>query len=784
MHIFFISLLGGKNMINFDSAECPLIPMWSVTGAPTRDFLYERMKNFRSVGISQLMIYPRSGLELEYMSDAWLDRCEWICNDAAALGFTSIWLYDEKNWPSGTCAGEVMRLNPDHSIRALCVTEPRPGEYEFHLRRGKAMADLFNPEAVDSFIRLTHERYEKRLGKYFGNLIKGFFTDEPDIAYFSGMDREDAVKVLPYYEGLEEEYFQLTGGELRGDVLRGLKTGSDSWQIPFNKLVAKRFRTSYADRLSRWCAERGMVQTGHLMNEYVSSLALRCNGHILEVLSGFSFPGIDDIFTLLDNDRIEYLTYSSGMYAIEKQGNRGGLAELFALGPCDMTLERMCSLFFFCATFGISRYVLAVAQTEARGNVEKGRYFNPFSETQPWFEAFRELGECAELAAKWAVKERDCDVAVRYPYEPQPLTDLLAGLADFQLNWNLILPGEETDASMVLSCTEGGIRAERTGEFFFGFDRLKPFLDKLPRRANVCEPDGSRAHGIFLRTFRDGSALVINLSGKDRDLLLKTDGKTIAFHLYPVGYFTWDPGAEPEKMPEHIFDLPQDGWNITLDSPNTMRADFENGVCEFVLDEALSDLRLILRNCGEPADVLLDGKKIEVYSPCRSLVQGFRELYRESAALSLDGGKHILTLCGKSVDYPYLPAAFLVGHFAVNSRKSLSAYRNDGVGLYGYAGKIRLTRELEIPSGTDAVRAETMGLAAELALDGISLGRRIRNPFCWANPGKSGHVRVELTIFTSCGRLFGEKAFLDPRDGWLHGFRPDNSNAQLVSYRS
>ena len=114
----------------------------------------------------------------------------------------------------------------------------------------------------------------------------------------------------------------------------------------------------------------------------------------------------------------------------------------------------------------------------------------------------------------------------------------------------------------------------------------------------------------------------------------------------------------------------------------------------------------------------------------------------------------------------------------------LSAYRNDGVGLYGYAGKIRLTRELEIPSGTDAVRAETMGLAAELALDGTSLGRRIRNPFCWANPGKSGHVRVELTIFTSCGRLFGEKAFLDSRNSWLHGFRPDNSNAQLVSYRS
>jgi hypothetical protein len=94
--------------------ECPLISMWAITGNPGRNFLRERMENFKSVGITQLVIYPRHGLEVEYLSEAWLDICEWICEDAAALGFTSIWLYDEKNWPSGTCNGEVIRQNPDH----------------------------------------------------------------------------------------------------------------------------------------------------------------------------------------------------------------------------------------------------------------------------------------------------------------------------------------------------------------------------------------------------------------------------------------------------------------------------------------------------------------------------------------------------------------------------------------------------------------------------------------------------------------------------------------------
>ena len=85
-------------------------------------------------------------------------------------------------------------------------------------------------------------------------------------------------------------------------------------------------------------------------------------------------------------------------------------------------------------------------------------------------------------------------------------------------------------------------------------------------------------------------------------------------------------------------------------------------MCRFELKEALSELRLLIRNCGEPVDLLLDGMKIEVDSPCRSLPQGFRELYLESAEFALAAGMHVLTLAGPTADYPYLPAAVLVGN--------------------------------------------------------------------------------------------------------------------------
>ena len=762
--------------------ECPLIPMWAVTGKPSREYLYERMKNFHSRGITQLMIYPRSGLEIEYMSDEWLEMCERICEDAEFLGFTSLWLYDEKNWPSGTCSGEVIRRNPDHAIKALCVSLPRPGEYEFQVLRDKSMSNLCDPDAVESFIHLTHERYEKRLGKYFGNLVKGFFTDEPEVAHFPNLPQEGYVKIIPWYDGLEEEYLSLTGEELREDIVRGLKTGSDFWQESCCRLIAKRFRQTYPDRLARWCAERGMFLTGHLMNEHGTDIALRSLGHILKVLSGFSLPGVDDIFTPLNINRMEFLTYSSGMYAIEKNG-RGGLAELFALGKCDMTLEEMCSSIYFCAAFGIDHYMLAVSQTDVRGNIEKNIYFNQFSETQPWFDAIAELGNCAKDAARWAAKERVCDIAVRYPYEPEPLTDLLRHLADAQFGWKLILPEDETDACMILSCTDGKILEERTGETFLDFGMLyDDLLCKTVRHAAICDPDGELAHGLFMRTFKDHSVLVIELAGKERELILKTDGKTIPFHLYAKGTFAWDPAEEPEKVPGQVFVLPQKGWDITLDSPNAMRADFENGKCGFMLKDGLENLKLVIRNCGEPVEVLLDGRKIETSQSCTSLVQGFRELYKESAVFKLPKGAHALTLCRKTADYPFLPAVFLVGDFAVDADKNLSAYRNDGIGLYGYVGKIILKRDLEIPAGTGLIRAETLGLAAELLLGGKTLGRCIRNPFCWKNPGKTGTVEAELVLYTSCARLFGEKVFDAPvfRSGWVKNAWPRNGKELLI----
>ena len=76
--------------------------------------------------------------------------------------------------------------------------------------------------------------------------------------------------------------------------------------------------------------------------------------------------------------------------------------------------------------------------------------------------------------------------------------------------------------------------------------------------------------------------------------------------------------------------------------------------------------------------------------------------------------------------------------------------------------RVQIDDQFVLPPAAHAFEKIGCGLAAELALGGKSFGRRIRDPFLWKTGKFSGTVRAELTLFSSCGRLFGEKIVFAP----------------------
>ena len=154
-----------------------------MTGRPTRAIIFDYLKKLKENSIDCIMAYPRSGCELEYLSDEWFETVGNYIECAKELDM-SVWLYDDFNWPSGRAGGRVTK-NESLCLKSFIYKGENIGKIEISSQDVSefdeySFPDLLSHEAVDLFIKTTHEEYYKRFGEYFGNVIVGFFTDEPE----------------------------------------------------------------------------------------------------------------------------------------------------------------------------------------------------------------------------------------------------------------------------------------------------------------------------------------------------------------------------------------------------------------------------------------------------------------------------------------------------------------------------------------------------------------------------------------------------------------------------
>ena len=152
-------------MNTVNSCETPLVPMVAVTGRPEQAWIRQRLAELRSAGIDQFLLYPRSGCELEYMSEEWLNTCDLFIQEAIRLGFHALWLYDEFNWPSGQCGGKVQAASPNYALQLMKCTPKENSSLQVEIITDPRYPNLLHPEAMELFISLTHEVYARRFGQ-------------------------------------------------------------------------------------------------------------------------------------------------------------------------------------------------------------------------------------------------------------------------------------------------------------------------------------------------------------------------------------------------------------------------------------------------------------------------------------------------------------------------------------------------------------------------------------------------------------------------------------------
>ena len=224
------------------SAEFTPMPFWFWNDTLTEDEISRQIQAFHEKGVDGFVIHPRLGLDphIPYMGEEWLSFVRYAISLARKLDM-KVMLYDEAMYPSGSCCGQVVAENPAYRAMGLKMTHtPTLSEDERLIAKtqwkGQTVylimtptrgtirgpyygqddgepgappaADLLNPAAVATFIRLTHQKYYDALSEYFGNTVIGIFTDEPSLA-----GRCALPGLIPWTGDLLEDFKKLGYGE-------------------------------------------------------------------------------------------------------------------------------------------------------------------------------------------------------------------------------------------------------------------------------------------------------------------------------------------------------------------------------------------------------------------------------------------------------------------------------------------------------------------------------------------------------------------------------------------
>ena len=795
--------------------KCPIIPMAAITGRPDRARIQEILTAYRQVGIDQFLMYPRTGLEIEYMSDEWMTICRNVIEVAHSLDM-HVWLYDEYNFPSGNCRGKVTEGHDDYYPNAL-VFEKEDHSFRVRVVRNRIGSDILRPEVVSRFVLLTHERYYEAFAPYFGTTIQGMYTDEPSFAYYTRLSTfaepvaEDSFR-LPWYDGLEEEYERACGHDLREDVLLHLNGNTPAHLFEtYYRVTGERMRTVFIGAIADWCAAHGIRFTGHLMEER-ADVTVRYNGNPLKMLSAFTLPGMDETCSrhTLKKHNMELSALSLVQYAGRTRPDR--LIEMLAVSPTDMPLGEIRLIMWMAACFGVNHYLYAVAALDPKGNVGKPCYYFPIGPTSTNFRHYTELVRSACEAAEAASLPYEPEISLRFPSAAlmrsvntenekpmgQRMMNLLESLIAHQVQYLYIDEGEES-VHPIITMDEKGLFIE--GEDI-RFDDAQAFVKHLltrhPRRLTVAEI-GRETRDILVRRWSNGTVTLVDLSGEDapdRILDLTLDGRRARVRLPGNGVFHGKIDWLWAEIPKTICADKKTSMRLTLKSDNLMRIPYTMAKPRFTVNvsEDIPGVRLIVRRDPDPVLLALDETEILCEDADTRLPDGFTQLYRQSRPFTLTKGAHEFTTlpgdvdyvyrtsstlsgvyeCVKAapaaVDYRYMPAAFLAGAFGCDENGCVFPWTGECstggfTGAPHYVGDAELTLAVTVPEGTGRVLAlDVNASCASVRLDGKALGLKCWAPYEWDVPDDvpAGEHALSVSITTSISPMFGDISIYRP----------------------
>lgn len=172
--------------------------------------------------------------------------------------------------------------------------------------------DVLNPEAVRSFIRVTHRQYRRQTPEDLWSRVQAIFTDEPLLLapYVGTMPADrpgeqfildqplflDRPIMAPWTARLPEVFQKWKGYDLRpflyaiftGESDEACQIRQDYWEV-----VSRLYAESFHQQIADWCAANGIASSGHVLAEEGLYGNIMFQGSLFAAIRPMQLPGID-----------------------------------------------------------------------------------------------------------------------------------------------------------------------------------------------------------------------------------------------------------------------------------------------------------------------------------------------------------------------------------------------------------------------------------------------------------------------------------------------------------
>jgi hypothetical protein len=441
-------------------------PFWAWNGALQPEELRRQVRLMKRMGLGGFFMHSRVGLDTPYLKEEWF-RCIEACIDEAEKQGMLAWLYDEDRWPSGAAGGLVTKdprwrrrslglqvlktpaeltwtadavaaftarirdttatrvtqiprgkkpsaLSPGERILLFRVTLETPSSWY----NDATYLDTLNPAAVKKFIGVTHEAYRHRVGKRFGGVVPGIFTDEPNHGHKFASDCNTGDPMdLPWTGGLPAAFKKRYGYELIPHLVE-LFFDVDGKEVSparhdYHDCVTALFVDSYSRQIGQWCEENDLMHIGHVLEEDKLSDQADAAGSAMRFYEHMQAPGMD-----LLTEHWRAFTTAKQVSSVARQfGRKWRLTETYGCTGWDFPFVGHKALGDWQVALGITLRCQHLAWYTMEGQAKRD-YPAAISTQSPWWEMYPVVEDYfARVLSVMTRGEEVRDILVIHPVE-------------------------------------------------------------------------------------------------------------------------------------------------------------------------------------------------------------------------------------------------------------------------------------------------------------------------------------------------------------------------------